>query len=106
LALPRKFKAEGKERECDFISCVAWRTNAEFISKYFAKGNMMGIVGTLQTRNYDDKNGVKHYLTECVVSEVHFGGNKNNDTSKPAQDNSQDEYSGFTPIDNDDDLPF
>ena len=74
LAVERNYAPQGEERQTDFISCVAWRKTAEFINKYFAKGRMIAIEGNIQTRNYDDKNGVKHYVTEVIVDSVSFTG--------------------------------
>ena len=74
LAVERNYAPQGEERQTDFISCVAWRKTAEFINKYFAKGRMIAIEGNIQTRTYDDKNGVKHYVTEVIVENVSFTG--------------------------------
>lgn len=74
VAVDRSFVKQGEERQADFITCVAWNKNAEFIAKYFAKGRMIAIEGNLRTRNYDDKNGVKHYVTEVYVDSASFTG--------------------------------
>ncbi|MFT3952235.1 MAG: single-stranded DNA-binding protein [Oscillospiraceae bacterium] len=74
IAVDRNFVKQGEERQTDFINCVAWRQQAEFISKYFGKGRMIAIEGNLRTRTYDDKNGVKHYVTEVFVDSVSFTG--------------------------------
>ena len=74
IAVDRNYTTKGEEKQTDFISCVAWRKTAEFIHKYFAKGRMIAIEGNIQTRNYDDKNGVKHYVTEVIVDSVSFTG--------------------------------
>lgn len=74
VAVERNYAPQGQDRQTDFISCVAWRQRAEFISKYFAKGRMIAIEGNLQTRTYDDKNGVKHYVTEVIVDNASFTG--------------------------------
>lgn len=66
----------GKDKGADFIACVAWKEKAEFISKYFGKGRMIAIEGQLRTRTYDDKNGVKHYVTEVYVDNASFTGEK------------------------------
>lgn len=63
------------ENTADFINCVAWSTTAEFISKYFKKGQAIALVGRLQNRSYEDDKG-KHYITEVVVEETEFVGNK------------------------------
>lgn len=74
VAVDRSFVRQGEERQADFITCVAWRQTAEFISRYFGKGRMIAIVGNLRTRTYDDKNGTKHYVTEVYVDEASFTG--------------------------------
>lgn len=74
VAVDRGFVKQGEEKQADFISCVAWRQQAEFISKYFAKGRMIALEGNLRTRTYDDKNGSKHYVTEVFVDSVSFTG--------------------------------
>lgn len=77
VAVDRNFadKTTG-ERQADFISCVAWRQTAEFINKYFSKGRMIIIEGSLQNNNYTDKNGVKHYSYDVVADNVSFGETK------------------------------
>lgn len=74
VAVERSYTKQGEERQTDFITCVAWRQQAEFINKYFAKGRMIALEGNLRTRNYEDKNGVKHYVTEVYVDSVSFTG--------------------------------
>ena len=74
IAVDRSFVRQGEERQADFITCVAWRNQAEFINRYFGKGRMIAVIGNLRTRTYDDKNGVKHYVTEVFVDEVSFTG--------------------------------
>lgn len=72
VALDRYSKSE--EKQADFISCVAWRQTAEFIAKYFGKGRMIAVTGTLHSRTYEDKNGSKHYVTEVYVDSADFTG--------------------------------
>lgn len=74
IAVDRGFVKQGEERQTDFITCVAWRQQADFISKYFAKGRMIAIEGSLRTRTYDDKNGSKHYVVEVYVDSASFTG--------------------------------
>ena len=74
IAVNRRFKAEGQQ-ECDFISIVAWRQQAEFVCKYFKKGQAIVICGAIQTRNWTDNQGNKRYATEVVADEVSFAGN-------------------------------
>ena len=57
LAVNRRFTRPGEERQADFINCVAWNKTGEFVSKYFKKGQQVGVIGRIQTRNYDDANG-------------------------------------------------
>lgn len=80
VAVERSFAKQGEERQTDFISCVAWRQQAEFISKYFGKGRMIALEGNLRTRTYDDKNGTKHYVTEVFVDSASFTGEKKQDS--------------------------
>ena len=72
VAVDRRFKDANGQRQADFISCVAWRQTAAFIQKYFRKGSRIGLVGSIQTRNYEDQNGQKRYVTEVVVDEAEF----------------------------------
>lgn len=74
VAVDRSYAKQGEERQTDFITCVAWRQTAEFIAKYFGKGRMIAIEGTLRSRTYDDKNGTKHYVTEVYVDNASFTG--------------------------------
>ena len=72
LAVERSFAKQGEERQTDFINCVAWGKTAEFIGRYFGKGRSIAVIGNLRTRTYDDKHGVKHYVTEVYVNEAQF----------------------------------
>lgn len=72
IAVDRRFKDKDGNRQADFINCLAWGKNAEFINKYFSKGNRIGIVGSIQTRSYTDKDGKTVYITEVVVDEAEF----------------------------------
>lgn len=71
IAVDRRFKSENQPT-ADFIPIVAWRQTAEFISKYFTKGSRIAIVGSIQTRSWDDAEGKKHYATEVIVDEAEF----------------------------------
>ncbi len=64
LAVNRRFAKQGEERQADFINIIAWNKTGEFCSKWFKKGQQVGIVGRLQTRNWEDDNKVKHYVTD------------------------------------------
>ena len=77
LAVDRDFGGrDGGERQTDFIDIVAWRQSAEFVCKYFHKGNMIAVNGSLQTRNYEDKNGNKRTAYEVVADNIHFAESK------------------------------
>ena len=77
LAVERDIQSkDGKNREVDFIDCIAWRQTGEFISKYFIKGRMMVVVGRLQISNWVDKEGNKRRNAQVVVDSVYFGDSK------------------------------
>lgn len=93
VAVNRRYadKSTG-ERQADFITCVAWRQTAEFVSRYFSKGKMIAVEGELRNYNYQDRNhpDVTHYCTEVLVDNVEFCGGKNdNGSSAPASSQSQ-----------------
>ena len=72
IAVDRRFKDQNGQRQADFINCVAWKQTATFVQKYFHKGNRIGVVGTIQTRQYEDQQGVKHFITEVLAEEIEF----------------------------------
>ncbi len=72
IAVDRNFVRQGEERKADFINCVAWRQTAEFITRYFKKGNLVALEGSIQTRTWDDNEGKRHYVTEVIVDRTHF----------------------------------
>ena len=76
LAVNRRFVRQGEERQADFINIVAWGKTAEFCSKYFRKGQQVGVIGRIQTRTWDDDQGHKHYVTEVVAEETYFADSK------------------------------
>lgn len=77
VAVERNFAdKDTKERQADFINCVAWAKTAEFVSKYFSKGKMIIVEGTLRHNNYTDKNGVKHYSYNVIADNISFGESK------------------------------
>ena len=90
VAVDRGYVKQGEERQADFIDCVAWRQQAEFINKYFNKGSMIAITGRLQTRNWEDRNGSKRKETEILITEVSFCGSKSE--SKPNIGVEKEEY--------------
>lgn len=107
LAVDRKFTNENGEKEADFINIVVWRGLAENCNKYLRKGNKAGIVGSIQTRTYDDREGNKRYATEVVADEVEFLSSPNENENKPKYESQkrQETMKGFEPID-DLHLPF
>lgn len=84
VAVNRK-AVKDREQQTDFITCVAWRQTAEFISRYFAKGSSICVVGSIQTRSWTDNNGGKRYATELVVDEAYFVDGKNDAAPSDAQ---------------------
>ena len=76
LAVDRDFKSQSGEKETDFIDIVAWRSTAEFVSKYFTKGRMAIVEGRLQLREYTDRDGNKRRAAEVVADNVYFGDSK------------------------------
>lgn len=116
LAVQRRFKNAEGNYDADFIPCVAWRSNADFIGKYFKKGEPIELVGSIQTRTYD-KDGHTVYVTEVVVDESGFVlSNKKDDNRTTQTDvfnaitnntfNSFPNNDGFVPAPADEDLPF
>lgn len=84
LAVNRNPGKNGAEAKTDFIDVVTWRNTADFVAKYFKKGQMMIVEGTLQTRTYEDKNGNKRKAVEVVARNVSFGESKRQDESHTA----------------------
>jgi single-strand DNA-binding protein len=90
VAVDRNY-TKGEEKQSDYISCVAWKERAEFISRYFGKGRMIAVEGQLRTRTYEDKNGSKHYVTEVYVDNASFTGEKKAE-NQPAMIGNPDDY--------------
>ena len=78
LAVDRRFKKEGQP-SADFINCVAFGKSAEFAEKYMTKGRLFGVIGKIQTRNYENEKKEKVYVTEVVVEEQYFADSKKDD---------------------------
>ena len=97
LAVDRDYQQGGSERQTDFIPCVAWRSTAEFVSKYFTKGSMAAVSGRLQLRDWTDKDGNKRRTAEVVVDSIYFGESKKRDASPDVP---------FEEIPDDGELPF
>ena len=113
MAVDRNYQSQGQERQADFIDVVAWRQTAEFISRYFHKGSMIAVEGSIQTNNFTDRDGNKRKSVEVVANQVSFCGSKaetqgaNPAFSQPAPSYSTADNSDFEEIvDDDDDLPF
>ena len=109
LAINRTYKNADGEYEADFINCVAFRNTADLLGKYVYKGDQLGIEGHIQTRNYDDKDGKKVYVTEIVVDSLDFLQNKREEKNEPVVETpTVDPYKDFgEAIEiSDDDLPF
>jgi len=119
IAVNRRFAKDGAQNT-DFINCTAWRQQAEFICKYFHKGAMIAVVGSLQTRTWENQEGKRQYSTDVVVEEVHFTGSKQESGQggsgdyqmvqpAPSTDNTFGDIDsmGFQTIEgSEDDLPF
>ena len=116
LAVNRRFKRDG-EPDADFINCVAFGKSGEFVERFFKKGQMVSIVGRLQVRSWDDKDGSKRWSTDVVVEETYFAESKasfegraaSEGYSAPQKKSAPSQAEGFYPIDEsieDDDLPF
>ena len=86
VAVDRRFVAQGQERQADFINIVAWRQTAEFITKYFRKGQRIAINGSLQSRSYTDKDGNKRTAYEVVADNAYFCESKSSGSSMPQGD--------------------
>lgn len=88
VAVDRKFTDKNTgERQTDFITCVAWRQTADFVARYFSKGKMIAVEGSLRTGSYQDKNhpDVTHYTTDVFVENVEFCGDKGNNNAPATQ---------------------
>ena len=110
IAVNRNYRA-GEEQQTDFINIVAWRQRAEFITKYFKKGSLIGIEGSIQTRRYQDKNGNNRTAFEVVVNNAQFVESKRDGAAAPVTNEpasySNADVSDFAEIGGmDDDLPF
>lgn len=109
VAVDRAYTKQGEERKTDFINVTAWRSTATFINKYFKKGSMIAVQGSIQTGSYE-KDGVKHNTFEIVADNVSFCGGKSdgqggNSSQNEPQDTETAQFDASY-IDTDDDLPF
>lgn len=117
IGVTRRFARNGEQPTSDFINIVAWRQQAEFVTKYFHKGNAICIVGSLQTRNYVDQQGNKRYVTEVVADEISFVEKKSDppgahqyeptgETTPAFSNDAANAAPNFEEVADDDDLPF
>lgn len=114
IAVDRSYAKAGEQRQTDFINIVTWEGTANFVSRYFAKGSMIAVQGSIQTRPYEDKNGNKRTAFEVVAREVSFCGSKAEtgtqapavSAAAPAPAYQTAVPSDFEEITDDDDLPF
>lgn len=112
VACDRNYQKDSQNRQADFIDCIAWRQTAEFISRYFHKGDMIGVEGNIQTSNFTDKDGNKRKSVDVVANNVSFCGSKQQSNSNPNLNVAPPTYasadnSDFEEIvDDDSDLPF
>ena len=110
IAINRKFSKPGEEKQADFINIVSWQKTAEFVSKYFKKGNPICISGSIQVRNYEDKEGKKRTAVEVVADEVDFVESKGDGNYTPKNTNdstfSNVPSNDFQEIADDEELPF
>ena len=105
IAVDRNYQASGKEREADFIDCVAWGKTAEFVNSWFHKGQMIALTGEIQTRNFTDKDNNKRKSVEVVANNVSFCGSKENGTQTSTLPDINENNVEILE-DNDEDLPF
>lgn len=99
LAVDRRYKNADGERQADFFHVVCWRHTADFAAEYLAKGKLAGVIGEMQTRSYEDKSGVKRYITECVADQVQI-------LTPKSEGATQTQEPEMTPVNDDEDLPF
>ena len=112
IAVNRKYIKQGEERQADFFNIVAYSKLAEFVERFLKQGILIGVLGRLQTRIYEDKNGVKRYVTEIIAEEIDFAdsytkieGNTDN-TEKTISEDLKEKDTSEDFISNGDDLPF
>ena len=108
VATQRRYKNSQGQYDSDFIPCVAFDKTADFVEKYFHKGDMIGISGHMQSGSYENKNGVKVYTLDCYVDEAEFGGSKGSSNNDSSSNSNQQAGDGFMNIPDgiDMELPF
>ena len=92
VAADRRYQEQGKEKKADFFPCIAWRQEAEFISKFWTKGRPILIEGELQNRKYTDKQGVERQITEVIVDRACFTGDKRGAGKPPLPEDAPPEH--------------
>ena len=105
VAVDRSYAKQGEEKKTDFINVVAWRQTAAFVTRYFHKGSMIAVQGSIQTRGYEDKNGNKRTAVEIVANSVSFCGEKKKDES-PSESPVPQDFTEIPTAPEDDGLPF
>lgn len=105
IAVDRRYQTKGEEKKTDFFNVVAWRTTAEFVTRYFSKGRMILVEGEMQTRKYTDKNGNDVTCYEVIADRVSFTGDKRDDAQTAAQNHGAGQADDSAPDDLDD-YPF
>ena len=108
IAVNRNFTNANGEREADFINCVVWDKQAENLVKYQKKGNQIAVDGRIQTRNWDDDQGQKHYVTEVIAEEAYFADSRRDGAGDSFENTFGTAVSGSQEfqVSSDDDLPF
>lgn len=104
VAVQRNYKDKDGNYGADFITCVSWKAQADFVSKYFSKGSAIAVRGTMQNADYTDQNGTKHYAMECKAEHIEFGAGKKEESGGGS--NSNVDLSGFEDISGGGDVPF
>lgn len=99
VAVSRNFKNQNGEYEADFISCTAWKQNAEFVSRYFRKGQMICVEGSLRTGSYQDRNhqDVTHYTTDVYVEHTEFCGSKSDNNNQGGNQGGYQNQGNYSP---------
>lgn len=105
VAVDRDYKSNG-ERVTDFIPCVFWRSTAEFVERYFSKGDMIAVEGTLESRSYKDKNGNNRTAWKVKANKVSFCGGKKDSAQANRPQGAQEQELNIESDEFDDDLPF
>ena len=107
IAVDRRYKS-GEDRQADFINVTAWRSTAEFVDRYFRKGDMIALQGSIQTRKYQDKDGNNRTAVEVLAEQVHFAGSRRECRNEPgaAPQNASSPQDAIRITVDDGDLPF